>query len=287
MSENNKLESLMDIISENTEVRDEFTPAEGGSKPTEVSRTELKAMLNNYGEEEKETLFNNTNNTKVLGFCAKGPHIGKYVVEEMGRESLACDTKGEYFGKILPVKMPKNPSVPWDGFALQLPDGSTTEVRRDRMIDWLLSNTLGRVVGGDEGRVLRVVEKSQSKNTQGLNGQKSALTINRKGLSTSNPDHIIETYEIDTEADGTAKEGVTRTVALEAGEAVTDQDKKVTLRGKVTDFPQFRRKQEFIETLGQITSKKNAGKIHGGSKSVEAEDAFFEYLELLTKHNQA
>lgn len=271
-----ELDQLMNLINENENVVDQDFAGEAGASnaPVEISREEMDAMMQSISKEEQDTLFNNTNNTEVIGLCARAPHAAKYVVEEMNRTSLECDTKGDYYGETLPIKLPQKPSYPWDGYALKLPNGQVTYVAKRKMLEWLLTNTLGKVVGGDEGKSIYVAEnKSQS-----LNAQKQPLTVKRAGLAAYTPEHIIETYELDTEQDGTTKT-VTRTISLEA--TGTEEDgSKVKLSGKVKDFPVFRRKPEFVAALGEIGGRgSKVSKIADGG--LDREEAFNKYLRMV------
>lgn len=276
---NENLDSILTMISadENQVDNGDFATEAGSSnRPVEVSKEEIDSLLNQMSKEEQDTLFNNTNNTEVLALCAKAPHAAKYVVDEMGINELECETRVEgFFGKKLPINVPAKPSYPWDGYALRLPDGKTIYVPQHNILNWLMTNTVGRVAGGEDKKAIYVAQSSKSSS---LNSKKQPFTVKRVGLTAHDPDHIIETFEKDTEADGTLKT-TTRTISLSAGNVTDEAGKKLSLRGKVKDFPVFRRKEEFVESLGTIGGRESkTGRIQPG---VDREKAFEEYLRMV------
>lgn len=242
------------------------------NNPTQTGGAATGADLFHVSEEDAEKRRIWTNECELVALCSKGPNNNEYALEKLGLTSIEATTEG-YKGQKLPIKKLSKPSVPYDGYQINTPDG-TIEIHKDKALAWLLNNTLGRIRGGKKGRVL----VAETPKNQSLTNKKAIKAVAKK-ISASNQDDIVETWvEKKTSENG---EPLThrRTVALEV--KVPDGQKAPNVRGAVDDFPIFVRKGDFINSLGSITTSSSSAVSSVVNKGREQEQAVAELKRLM------
>ena len=219
--------------------------------PAAPTQAEMNSILESIDKDQEKVRTENQNNAKFLGFVAKGPHRGKYVVDVLGKPELeVTTTKSEYKGQMKPVRVPKNANFQTDAVAIQMPDGKVTYVLLKRLVDWLLNQTWGAITPSEEGKSLEL-QKPKKPTTD---GKIRPLRVRPVGASKSDPNEVIISYEEERDEKGevvykTEQIALDPQVPTEKGETVP------SIRGTV-QFPVFVRKEEF-KSLGAITTAGN------------------------------
>lgn len=242
------------------------------TNPTQTGGASTGADLFHVSEEDAEKRRVWTNECELIALCAKGPNNNEFALEEMGLSSIPATTEG-YKGQNLPIKKLSKPSVPYDGYQINTPDG-TIEIHKDKALGWLLNNTLGRIRGGKKGRVL----VAETPKNQSLTNKKAIKAVAKK-ISASNPDDIVETWEKKVKSENGEPLTHRRTVALEV--TVPDGQKAPNVRGAIDDFPIFIRKEKFVKSLGSITTSSSSAVSSVVNKGREQEQAVSELKRLM------
>lgn len=280
LASNSELSSVFEQIATDP-LATEAVNTQASNKPIEISKQEIERMADALTDEEATKKAQWSNECELLRLCARGPHAAQYAVNVMGISELEADGKDpKYSGKKYPILVPEKPSKPWDGYEIRTPEG-ITQIPKSEALAWLINNTLGRIVGGDGSKTLRLV---QAKNIS-LDSKKPPVTVKRSGLTAYNPDHVLDTYQEAKNPDGSAKT-VSRSVPLRVQEAV-ENGEKITVRGKIENFPAFERKPEFIETLGTFGTRGGNGGVGKIAPGVDTKKAVEEYLKLVAVSQQA
>lgn len=268
---NQELESVFQQISNDPQANDVV----GNTAPQEVSQADLQAISESLQEEDAARRTKFSNESYPTHLLAKGVNAPAWVSQKYGKlkpDNRKNTVPPQLVNREFPIKVSENPSVPWDGYRIQTPEG-TEDIRKDDALAWLLNNTLGRAVGHPT-QTLRI---KQDKNIS-ANSKKKPLSVKKTGLSASNPDHVIPTYVQATKEDGTPAT-ITKSVTLDTSDV--SEEEAVSLRGYVQDFPKFERAEEFIKALGTINPKSSGGgsaKIHEG---VDQKDAIAEWVQFM------
>lgn len=277
MSQADRTQDLMNLISTNAGSVD----GAQYDAPSEVSSEQIAELRNRLDDTDIAQKQNMTNNAELVAVLANRPHTTKYIRDVMGIDKVEATTEG-HRGKEYALYIPDKPRVGFDGYRLRTPDNQVLNLRKDEAKGWLMENTLGRVVGGNEGRALTLAPRTK-RDSSGLNS-KTVVIVKTVNIDTSNPDHYIETFE--PAKDPSTGEMISREVSVTLAETFmqpkkgSDKEREVRVRGLVKGFPVWTRKQEFLTDLGPIKQASSGDRLLKVENPEDVEEAVQELLRL-------